>query len=212
MAPKKSSSSFGREMVMAGQTDLFHCVSSSQKGADPTPANIAPDIEYKHDFLEDHEALFHYLLHNLNWNTQFKSRETAMFGVSYGYDGQHYRYAKLPDFLSPLADNIKATFGYLPNSALVNHYPNGDHYISYHSDKNMEMNQHTGVAIVSLGSIREMAFRNIQYPHIKSYFALQPGSAMYMDDVVQQVWQHGILKTQSAKARISISFRSLVIR
>ena len=210
MAPKHLSSNL--EMVMARQTDLFHSISSRREEADSALGGIAPDIEYRYNFLEDHEALFHYLLHNLNWNTQFKSRKTAMFGVSYGYDGQHYRYAELPEFLTPLADNINSTFGYLPNSALVNHYPDGDHYISYHSDKNMEMNQHTGVTIVSLGSVREMAFRNIQYPHIKSYFALQPGSAMYMDDVVQQVWQHGILKTQSAGARISISFRSLVIR
>ena len=135
-----------------------------------------------------------------------------MFGVSYGYDGNHYRFNTLPDFLDDICDRIEETFLYRPNSALVNAYPDGDHYISYHSDRNMEMNQHTGVTILSLGAVREMAFRHIKNPGIKCFYALQPGSALYMDDEVQTEWQHGIPKTRLAGFRISISFRSLVVR
>ena len=114
--------------------------------------------------------------------------------------------------MTHLCDLIQSRFGYRPNSCLINNYPNGDHYISYHSDRDMEMNEHTGVTILSLGTVREMAFRNMADPSVKHYYALQPGSAIYMDDIVQTEWQHGIPKTTTSGTRISLSFRSLIVK
>ncbi|NKB77295.1 MAG: alpha-ketoglutarate-dependent dioxygenase AlkB [Gammaproteobacteria bacterium] len=188
-------------MLHSHQLDLF-------KSLEP----IKPSVTYVDHFLPDHDELFCYLSANIHWNAKFKSRKTAMFGVSYGSDGKNYQYNTLPDFLTPLCNRIKERFGYRPNSCLINNYPDGNHYISYHSDQDMDMNKHTGVTIVSLGVVREMAFRNTADPTLKCYYALQPGSGMYMDDAVQLDWQHGIPKTKTAGHRISLSFRSLVVK
>ena len=188
-------------MLQSSQLDLFRI-----------DEPIAPEINHVDYFWAEHRDLFQFLLTNIQWDHKFQSRKTAMFGVSYGDDGDKYTFNHLPDFLIPLRDKIHECFGYQPNSCLINNYPSGGHYISYHSDKNMEMNQHTGVAIVSLGTMREMAFRKIQDPNVKCYYALQPGSALYMDDKVQASWQHGVPKTQRNGHRISLSFRSLVVQ
>ena len=188
-------------MLTAGQTDLFK----------PTD-KIQPDIDYVDDFLDHPDGWFEFFQKNIQWNEQFQSRKTAMFGVSYGYKGNRYRYRPLPKFLIPIAKRIEAQFGYLPNSCLINSYPSGDHYISYHTDRDMEMNEHTGVSIVSFGAVREMGFRRLNDPGIQCFYALQPGSALYMDDAVQRDWQHGIPKQSGKGHRISLSFRSLIVR
>ncbi|NKB62214.1 MAG: alpha-ketoglutarate-dependent dioxygenase AlkB [Gammaproteobacteria bacterium] len=188
-------------MIHSTQLDLFK-----------SPKPIAPSITYVDRFLQEHKEFFDFLKANIRWNHQFQSRKTATFGVSYGYNGKHYQFRTLPEFLDPLCDQIEEHFAYRPNSCLINNYPDGNHYISYHSDGDMEMNKHTGVSIVSLGIAREMAFRNISDPSIKCYYPLQPGSAIYMDDAVQTDWQHGIPKTKALGHRISLSFRSLIVR
>ena len=115
----------------------------------------------------------------------------------------------MPAFLAPLCESIERAFGFYPNNCLVNSYPTGNHYISFHSDQNMEMKDQTGVAIVSLGAVREITFRKIEDHREKHYYVLQPGSAMFMTDNMQTEWQHGILKQSGAGHRISLSFRAL---
>ena len=169
-----------------------------------------PEISYVPEFIKNHGIWFERLQSRLKWNNQYKSRKTATFGVSYNYRKGTKRVSKMPGFLEPVCEKISIIFGYKPNNCLVNYYPDGDHYISFHSDQDMEMKTQSGVTIVSLGAIRNMALRKIKLPQQKFYYPLQPGSAFYMEDSLQKEWQHGVLKEAGAGARISHSFRSLI--
>ena len=71
------------------------------------------------------------------------------------------------------------------------------------------MKDHTGVAIFSLGAVREMVLRKIDNSQLRFAYALEPGSAFYMSDQIQSEWQHGIPKQRGCGPRISLSFRSL---
>ena len=183
------------------QTDLF----SQLGGKYPIP----PDVRYVPHLIPDHERYFNYLVENIQWNSQFKSRQTITFGESYHYRERTRKSRPLPAFLDVFCRAVLKNFDYLPNNCLVNYYPDGDHYISFHSDQDMEMKDHTGVAIFSLGTVREMVLRKINNSQLRFAYALEPGSAFYMSDQLQSEWQHGIPRQRGCGPRISLSFRSL---
>ncbi len=177
---------------------------------DPACLVEEPNARYLPDFLENQRQWFHRLQSGLRWNDQFKSRKTATFGVSYNYSAGTRKSKEMPGFLLPVCKRIYETFNYYPNNCLVNYYPDGEHYISFHSDQDMEMKAQSGVTIVSLGSVRTMALRSISHPQTKHYYPLQPGSAFFMEDTLQAQWQHGISRQAGAGPRISLSFRCLL--
>ena len=169
-----------------------------------------PNITYIPGFLNNQEFWFDQLRSTLIWNTRFKSRHTVTFGVTYNPGTGLKAVREMPEFLGPVCQQINDTFNYNPNNCLINHYPDGDHYISFHSDKDTEMKAQTGVTILSLGSVRTMALRNINNPKLCFHYPLAPGSVFYMKDALQLEWQHGIAKEPESGPRISLSFRSLI--
>ena len=168
-----------------------------------------PDITYKEGWLSDHESLFHLMRDSLTWNTQFQSRSTVSFGVSYTKQNGLTSRRPFPDYLHRIARQIESDFGFTPNNCLANYYPTGAHYISFHSDQDMEMKVHSGVAIVSLGTTRLMELRQIENHRVRYAYPLAPGSVFYMEDLLQKKWQHGILQQRECGPRISLSFRAL---
>ena len=173
----------------------------------PTP----PAVQIVDSLIASHELLFQWLADNIEWTTRFKSRNSRSFGVSYHSGNGPRRDRALPAFLHTTASAIHDSFGFMPNNCLINDYPSGDNYISFHSDQDMEMNDHTGVVIVSFGEVREMVLRNIKEPGQRYHYPLPPGSGFYMTDALQQQWQHAIPKQPGRGRRISMSFRSLRI-
>ncbi len=183
------------------QLDLFQSADEVTKDE--------PEVTYVPDLVPDHRKWFDYLNTNVTWNTRLQSRKTVTFGASYNYRKGTRKNREMPEFLSPICAKIEQEFGFWPNNCLINNYPDGNHYISYHSDQDLEMKQHTGVAIVSLGAVREMTLRKIDDHTVKFYYPLQSGSVFYMEDRIQKIWQHGVLKRSGCGHRISLSFRLL---
>ncbi|MBX2868970.1 MAG: alpha-ketoglutarate-dependent dioxygenase AlkB [Acidiferrobacterales bacterium] len=175
----------------------------------PAETLATPKVEYEPLWYAGHEELFHILLDTLTWNTQFRSRSTVSFGVSYTKRSGLSHRRPFPDYLQHIANLVKQRFGYIPNNCLANYYPTGEHYINFHSDQDMEMKTHSGVAIVSLGTTRLMELRKIDNHQIRYAYPLEPGSVFYMEDVLQKEWQHGIMQQRESGARISLSFRAL---
>lgn len=189
-------------MAFQTQTSLF---SREEEYPDTEPV-----VKYMPEFLEHHQDLFNYLQTTMSWNSRFKSRKTVTFGVAYNYKSGIKKVRDMPPFLDSICEQIRQRFKYTPNNCLVNYYPDGNHYISFHSDQDTEMKAQTGVCIISLGSLRNMAMRNIKNPRLRFYYPLQPGSVFFMEDAIQLEWQHGILREDAAGPRISLSFRSLI--
>jgi len=168
-----------------------------------------PEVVYLENWFTDHENMFNNLKHNLSWNKQFRSRFTVGFGLSYTKDSGFHRKRPFPNSFHEITQKIERDLGYSPNNCLANYYPTGDHYISFHSDQDMEMQAHSGVTIVSLGTTRLMQLRKISDPRISYAYPLAPGSLFYMADELQKDWQHSIPPQSSAGERISLSFRAL---
>jgi alkylated DNA repair dioxygenase AlkB len=83
--------------------------------------------------------------------------------------------------------------------------------MGFHSDDTRGLVAGTGVAIVSLGSVRDITYRSKADPSLSYSYPLQPGSLLYMDDAVQQNWVHAIKQQANAGPRISLTFRAIEI-
>ncbi|XZE37224.1 alpha-ketoglutarate-dependent dioxygenase AlkB [Pirellulaceae bacterium SH501] len=94
------------------------------------------------------------------------------------------------------------------NNCLLNFYETGDNTMGFHSDETTGLVSGTGVAIVSLGSIRDITYRSKSQPQIQRSFPLRPGSLLYMDDVVRENWTHAIKRQKDAGPRISLTWRA----
>lgn len=162
------------------------------------------------DFVKNPNQWFEHFATGLCWNRRMQSRLTFTFG--YAYDpGYGLRFIRvMPNYLEPLLEKINQLFGFWPNNCLLNYYPTGSHYISFHSDLGEEMKSGAGVAILSLGAVRTMVFRHIGNPDNQYFYSLKSGSVIYMKDEIQQSWEHAILKQTGRGHRISLSFRHLV--
>ncbi|MEL7487736.1 MAG: alpha-ketoglutarate-dependent dioxygenase AlkB [Pseudomonadota bacterium] len=137
------------------------------------------------------------------------ARKTASYGVAYDYSQITYDVAPFPSVLEKLRRLVRDAVGFTPNNCLLNYYPDGQSSMGFHSDTATGRTQGTGVAIVSLGSAREMRFRHKQDKDRTSSRMLTPGSLIYLDDETQKEWLHAIPKARESGPRISLSFRSI---
>lgn len=169
---------------------------------------MEPQIEIDSQFYGDHAALFAKLLSSVEWDNRMMARRTASFGRSYNYSQIEYPETPIPPDLSPLVDLLNAKLGVRFNNCLLNYYETGDNTMGFHSDDTTGLLPGTGVAIVSLGSARDITFRSKESPSIQKSFSLQPGSLLYMDDAVQEKWLHAIKRQKDAGPRISLTWRA----
>jgi len=176
-------------------------------GESSSPESGILEIE---GFLENPDEWFERFATGLAWNRRMQSRYTYTFG--YAYDpGYGLRFVRnMPGYFEPLLKKLNQVFGFSPNNCLVNYYPDGRHYIGFHSDQGEELKSGSGVAIMSLGAVRTMVIRRIDYPDAKFFYPLKPGSVIHMNDEIQKTWEHGIPKQAGKGPRISLSFRHLI--
>jgi alkylated DNA repair dioxygenase AlkB len=171
----------------------------------PTPA-----VTFIPDFVPNHRGLFDHLHSSVVWDERLRARKTASFGVSYDYSGMTYPQVAMPDSLQGVCKRIEGALGFHPNNCLLNHYPDGASSMGFHSDSTEELADGTGVAIISLGSEREMRFRHKQERSHEVPYVLAPGSLLYMSKEFQSLWLHAIPKSPSSGPRISLTFRLMV--
>jgi len=169
-----------------------------------------PNLEFIDHFVTNPHVLFELFKNKIHWDTRMKARKTASFGISYNYSGFTYPQVKMHPSLEIICKNIKKQFGYYPNNCLLNYYENGDSSMGYHSDSIKELQQETGVAIISLGAERKISFKNKQTPELIFKYLLKNGQAIYMDQAIQIEWLHAIKKEKKVGERISLTFRHII--
>ncbi|WP_445630343.1 alpha-ketoglutarate-dependent dioxygenase AlkB [Nostoc sp. DSM 114167] len=171
----------------------------------------APAIYLKSDFIHSADALFQHLKESVSWDERMKSRKTASFGVSYNYSQISYKQTSMPSQIEQVCTEIHRILGFFPNNCLLNYYPNGNSSMGFHSDSSQELAEGTGVAIVSLGSVRSIVYRHKHKKDIEFSYPLPNGSLLYMSNEIQEQWLHAILKAPEVGERISLTFRLIVI-
>lgn len=99
------------------------------------------------------------------------------------------------------------------NYVLLNHYRNGEEYMSYHTDDESSLHPHYPIASVSLGSTRnfDIRYRMKDDDGKKSRldrFPLADGDLLLMFPPMQQCYEHGIpVEKRVVGDRINLTFR-----
>lgn len=168
-----------------------------------------PSLTIDSSFLPDHEAVFQQLLDTIDWDESMAARKTASFGQPYDYSQMNYAVTEMHPMLAPIADLLEERIGFRPNNCLLNYYEGGDNTMGYHSDETEILEPETGVAIVSVGSARDITFREKANTDNKPTYTLGPGSLLYMEQQVQHDWMHAIKKQRGAGPRISMTWRAI---
>lgn len=169
---------------------------------------MEPEIELEDDFYSDHESLFRTLLTSIEWDNRMAARRTASFGQPYNYSQIDYPELPIPHELHPLLERLNARLGINFNNCLLNFYETGNNTMGFHSDDTTGLIAGTGVAIVSLGSVRDITYRSKSQPELQRSYPLKPGSLLYMDEGVQEDWVHAIKRQKDAGPRISLTWRA----
>jgi len=164
---------------------------------------------YIPNFIGNYDVLFRQLRDEVDWDNRMKSRKTASFGVPYDYSQITYPFQEFPKKLAGLMKPVSNAVGFQPNNCLLNYYPDGQSSMGFHSDTATGRQTGTGVAIISLGSVRQMRLKRKEKAEETFDISLESGSLIYLDDETQTEWLHAIPKMPSVGPRISLSFRAI---
>ncbi|GAB4550280.1 MAG: alpha-ketoglutarate-dependent dioxygenase AlkB [Pleurocapsa sp.] len=162
------------------------------------------------NFINNADSLFQKIRETVNWDERIKARKTASFGVAYNYSGITYPEVPMMTCLTPICDKIKSKIGFYPNNCLINYYVDGNSKMGYHSDSAAELQEGTGVTILSLGAVRTISFRSKLNKEHKVKYKLTSGTLLYMDNDVQEKWMHAIPREKGRGERISLTFRQII--
>lgn len=170
--------------------------------------NTQPNLLLIPDFYPQANELFEHLLTTVVWDNSMQARRTASFGKAYNYSQMLYPDTAIPKFLIPVQTALFNKLYIHFNNCLLNDYETGAHTMGFHADDTSALIPHTGVAIISLGSERQITYRAKTDPSIQIHYALASGSLLYMDDQIQDAWVHAIKRQKHVGARISLTWRA----
>jgi alkylated DNA repair dioxygenase AlkB len=166
-------------------------------------------VTFIEKFIENPDALFHYLSENVTWDERMAARKTASFGVAYNYSQISYPFIGMPEMLEQICVKVEKAIGFLPNNCLINYYLDGKSKMGFHSDQTDILYENTGIVIVSVGETRILRFRKISDKEEIVDFSLPAGSLIYMTQEVQEIWQHAVPQTDTEQGRMSLTFRKI---
>ncbi len=166
-------------------------------------------IFYLENFVKNPYALLQSLVESVQWDLSMQSRKTASFGVAYNYPPIKYPELDMPLEMEEFCKSINKILKFKPNNCLINLYADGNSKMGFHSDQIDILAEHTGVAIISLGEERILRFRQIEDKDLKLDFPLSNGSLFYMNQEIQEKYQHSIPRDKTTNPRMSLTFRKL---
>lgn len=181
-------------------------------------------VSYEPDFLPgaDADALFAFL----RANAPFQAEAPVIFGkaipvrresCAYGDAGTRYRYSGLvrpaalwPAALLPTLERLRVQTKTPFSFVLCNHYPDGDAGLGWHSDDESDLVRGAAIASISLGAVRDFAFRKGASGKTVLTVPLAHGSLLVMGGATQQHYQHRIPERRRVtQPRINLTFRQM---
>jgi alkylated DNA repair dioxygenase AlkB len=172
---------------------------------------LEPDITIRLGYLSATAAteLYDQLCKEVDWDERMSARKTACFGLSYNYSGVSYENKPMHPLLIPICSRLQQRFGFEPNSCLINYYEDGRSRMGFHSDETDNLEEGTGIIIISLGAKRKLAFRSTEDYERRCSYVLPNGSLLYMSQLTQKFWSHAIKRESVLEGRISLTFRRI---
>ena len=137
-------------------------------------------------------------------------------GIVYSYSNNLLRTLPWTDLLLSIRRRVEDFVGHEFNAVLVNYYRNGDDYVGWHSDDEMEMGREPVIASLSLGQARPFQVRpagsklSDAVPDTESVL-LESGDLLLMEAGFQQLWEHRVPpQTETLEGRINLTFRHVL--
>ena len=150
-------------------------------------------------------ALFHWLLDHAPWSSETMWMYDKMVDVPRlvaRFDGEY------PPMLAEAKARVEALLGETFANVALNYYRDGRDSVAWHSDRIEQLRPNPTIALLSLGSTRQMVVRTKAKPRRTYAVDLDPGSLFVMAGASQEHWEHTIPKSsRPSDARISIAFR-----
>lgn len=156
---------------------------------------------------------------SLLFDFNFHNRKTAYFGK------HSYTYGTTTHIPQPINSNkyieeiVKAFQSQFPdscfNSVLINFYPNDCSHLPFHSDNEQDICNDSFIYTLSLGSDRQICFRNSRTRNILLKVDLKHSSLIGFSKRSQRFYEHSILpaspgtNSHLVKFRISLTFRHM---
>jgi alkylated DNA repair dioxygenase AlkB len=157
--------------------------------------------------LRESDDLFEFLERTLPW----QSETMWMYDRTVDVPRLIARFAPgepQPEELADVKRRIEDFLGTSFTSLSVQYYRDGNDSVAWHNDHREELAELPTIAVLSLGSTREMQVRSKARPRRTFSCDLEPGSLFVMSGRAQEFWEHHIPKVKRPiGARISVALR-----
>ena len=131
-------------------------------------------------------------------------------GCDYKYSGKKLNRQDWTTDLIMIREKIYKELNIDFNSVLVNYYRDGKDSMGWHSDNERELGPSPTIASISLGSERDLVFRNKINKEVLP-IPQTHGCLILIDGKTQKNWQHAIKKTRKVIGpRINLTFRNII--
>ena len=131
-------------------------------------------------------------------------------GCDYKYSGKKLNRQDWTTDLIMIREKIYKELDMDFNSVLVNYYRDGKDSMGWHSDDEKELGPNPTIASISLGSERDLVFRNKINKEVLP-IPQTHGCLILIDGKTQKNWQHAIKKTRKVIGpRINMTFRNII--
>jgi hypothetical protein len=173
-------------------------------------------IEYVKGFIENDKEVFSNLLNTLAWVRIDKTPRMEYYcndvnvSYTYGKNAGRRSYNVMPwsDTLLKVKGLVEKKLNTKFEVAFLNRYENSKDQLGWHADDSPEMDDDRPIAIISLGAIREIWFREMENKEDILKIKLESGSLCIMKPGMQETHYHRIPRAdKEVGPRISITLR-----
>ena len=158
------------------------------------------------NYVRNPDALFEELLTNIKWKKfEYKVYDKMVKSPRFMHILYFDNDTDLP-CLQNIKTRIEKITGVEFSYAVLNYYRDGNDYISYHADREVESGQI--VVSVSLGAKRRFILKHKYRSDVKHIFLLDDGDVLILNEAaIKTMYKHSVPKMANVGPRINITFR-----
>jgi len=132
-------------------------------------------------------------------------------GIVYNFSYELHKHRLWTPSLVFLKGKIEKTSKAKFNSVLINWYRNGNDWVDWHSDNEVELGPAPLISSLSLGATRKFGYVNKQSNEM-GFVELMNGDLLIMKSSFQKFWKHCIPQDKDIKiSRVNLTFRSVIM-
>jgi alkylated DNA repair dioxygenase AlkB len=133
-------------------------------------------------------------------------------GIRYSYSNNLLLTQSWTPLLNSIRQKIERYLEVSFNSVLVNYYRDGQDYVGWHSDNEVELGPQPFIASLTLGATRRFAFKHKQ-THEEQFMPLKAGALLVMQADFQHYYWHSLPPDALiTSGRVNMTFRQVLLK